>query len=84
LAHGRVAARALVHSGSTPRSRSPIGGHSNSDRGADCPPPETCDALEPSWCSLLVLGIVCGVTLASRGGSIGPRLRRDHAEPPCL
>ena len=83
LAHGRVAARAVVHSGSTPRSRSSIGGHSNLDPGADCPPPETCYALEPSCCSLLVLGIVCGVTLASRGGSIGPRRRRDHADRLC-
>ena len=69
LAHGPVAARAVAHSGSAPRSRSSIGGHSNSDRGADCPPPETCYALEPSCCSLLVLGTVCAVTLAPRGAA---------------
>src|SRR5262245_21548016 len=69
LADGRVAARAVVHSCSAPRSRSSIGGHSNPDRGADCPPPETCYALDPSCCPLLVMGTVCGVTLASRGGA---------------
>ena len=81
LAHGRVAARAVVHSGSTPRSRSSIGGRSNSDRGADCPPPETCYALEPSCCSLLVLGIVCGVTLASRGGAARSALAGSATAP---
>ena len=57
----------MAHSGSAPRSRSSIGGHSNPDPGADCPPPETCYALDPSCCPLLVLGIVCGVTLAVIG-----------------
>src|SRR5262249_8369643 len=69
LADGRVAAGAVVHSCSPPRSRSSIGGHSNPDRGAVGPSPEPCDALERSCCSLLVLGTVCGVTLASRGGA---------------
>src|SRR5262249_20922085 len=69
LAHGRVAARGVVHSGSTPRSRSSMGGHSNPDPGAACPPPEPCYALEPSCCSLRVLDTVCGVTLAPRSGA---------------
>ena len=81
LAHGRVAARAVVHSCSTPRSRSSIGGHSNPDPGAACPPPETCYALEPSCCSLLVLGIVCGVTLASRGGAARSALAGGATTP---
>src|SRR5262249_17732762 len=81
LAHGRVAARAVLHSCSTPRSRSSTGGHSNPDPGADCPPPETWYALEPSSCSLRIFGPVCGVTLASRGGAARSALAGGATTP---